>query len=114
MSISYQPQPGCPDAAVLARYHEQKLGGDQARTLAEHVKGCQYCQRRLARLDLLARASNESQDADDDEDTVAGNPSGSGAFTMVDDPRARPTDRNRQAVPTIPPGQAAMTDPLRS
>jgi len=29
MSISYQPTPECPGAAVLARYHEQKLGPEQ-------------------------------------------------------------------------------------
>ncbi|HZN92716.1 MAG TPA: serine/threonine-protein kinase, partial [Myxococcales bacterium] len=94
MSISYQPTPHCPDAAVLARYHEQKLGAEMTRNLYEHVKTCQHCQRRLARLDLLARASAQDNNTDDEE-TVAGNPGGpgsSGAFTMVEDPRARPTD----------------------
>src|SRR4051794_8852282 len=100
MSISYQPSPDCPGAAVLARYHEGKLAGEQARALQDHVKTCAHCQRRLARLDLLARASDKEVlasaaaaegDPDDDEETAAGQPSGSGAFTMVEDPRARPT-----------------------
>src|SRR5258705_515744 len=38
MSISYQPTPDCPGAAVLSRYHEQKLAGEQARALQEQEK----------------------------------------------------------------------------
>ncbi|HVE82646.1 MAG TPA: serine/threonine-protein kinase [Myxococcales bacterium] len=100
MSYSVAPSPSCPDAAVLARYHEQKLGGEAARALQEHVKGCAHCQRRLARLDLLARSSGESNDTDD-EATIAGEPNTS-ARTMVEDPRARPTDHEMPAVPSVP------------
>jgi len=128
MSISYQPTPDCPGAAVLARYHEGKLGVEQTQALQGHVKTCAHCQRRLARLDLLARTSDEevkasaaaaARDPDDDEDTVAGHPSGSGAFTMVEDPRARPTDKNMQAVmdraqPPPPQPQPAPPPPARA
>src|SRR3954471_17477222 len=111
MSISYQPTPDCPGAAVLARYHEGKLVGEPARALADHVKTCAHCQRRMARLDLLSRTSDKEvlpaaaaadRDPDDDEETAAGQPSGSGAFTMVEDPRARPTDENMPAVKEPP------------
>src|SRR6185369_9067756 len=91
------PSPACPDAAVLARYHEQKLGPDLTRQVADHVRGCASCQRRLARLDLLAKSAQEAaHDPDDDEPTVAGsgNPSTS-SHTMVEGPRARPTDHER-------------------
>ena len=123
MSISYQPTPDCPGAAVLARYHEGKLAGEQARVLQDHVKTCAHCQRRMARLDLLARTSDKEvlaaaaaaeRDPDDDEETAAGQPSGgsSGAFTMVDDPRARPTDENMPAVKE-PPVTAPLTVPAK-
>src|SRR3954463_5511999 len=122
MSISYQSTPECPGAAVLARYHEGKLAGEQARALQDHVKTCAHCQRRMARLDLLARTSDKEvlasaaaagRDPDDDEETAAGQPSGRGAFPRVEDPRAGPTDENMPAVKEPAPKDKRASRELR-
>jgi hypothetical protein len=58
------PDSSCPDAEILAAYHERTLSPDEMARWKEHVAGCQRCQESLALVEQTEGVAREEWESE--------------------------------------------------